>query len=141
MTGADCEEKRARDFMRVLAQNDSRFAQALRAHRGAPYVSVRPSSADESAGDEALAHAVDVLYTAVYDAMGTALLGAWDARYDEAVAYHAEHGRLPPSRTPGGLGRWVDTQRGSRATMAPERKARLEALAWWVWWACVARAR
>jgi hypothetical protein len=42
-----------------------------------------------------------VLYTAVYDAMGTALFGAWYARFDEAVAYHAEHGRLPPQSTPG----------------------------------------
>jgi hypothetical protein len=58
VAGADGEEKRARDFMRVLAQNDSRFAHALRAHRGAPYVSVRPASADESEGDEVHAHAV-----------------------------------------------------------------------------------
>jgi hypothetical protein len=58
---------------------------------------------------------------------------AWSARFDETIAYHAEHGRLPPQSTPGGLGMWLQTQRTMRATMAPERKARLEALAWWVW--------
>jgi hypothetical protein len=58
---------------------------------------------------------------------------AWDVRFDETVAYHAEHGRLPPARAPGGLGKWVSTQRMMRATMAPERKARLEALPWWAW--------
>jgi hypothetical protein len=56
---------------------------------------------------------------------------AWDARFDETIAYHAEHGRLPPRSTPGGA--WVHKQRTMRETMAPERKARLEALEWWVW--------
>jgi hypothetical protein len=60
------------------------------------------------------------------------VLTEWDARYDELVAYHAEHGRIPPASTRG-LGVWVQSQRGVRATMAPERKARLEELEWWVW--------
>jgi hypothetical protein len=58
---------------------------------------------------------------------------AWDARYDELVAYYAEHGTLPPKSTPGGLGKWVTTQRKKRATMDADRKAKLDALPWWVW--------
>jgi hypothetical protein len=57
----------------------------------------------------------------------------WDARYDELVAYHAEHGRLPPQSTPGGLGTWVGSQRHGRATISAERKARLDVIPWWVW--------
>ena len=57
---------------------------------------------------------------------------AWSTRFDELVAYHAEHGRLPPKSTPV-LSMWVNKQRQSRATMAPERKAKLGALEWWVW--------
>jgi hypothetical protein len=60
------------------------------------------------------------------------LEGAWSTRFDELVAYHAEHGRSPPQRTPG-IGPWVSTQRRARATMDAERKARLEALEWWAW--------
>ncbi len=56
----------------------------------------------------------------------------WDARYDELVAYHTEHGRLPPQSVRG-LGVWVQSQRGARETMAHERKARLEELEWWSW--------
>ena len=52
----------------------------------------------------------------------------WDARYDGLVAYHAEHGTLPPKTTPGGLGTWVETQRSKRATIDADRKERLEAL-------------
>ena len=55
----------------------------------------------------------------------------WDARFDELVAYHAEHGRCPPKSTPGGLGRWVNAQRHARTTMSAERKAKLGALEWW----------
>lgn len=56
---------------------------------------------------------------------------AWSTRYDELVSYHAEHGRLPASATP--LRSWVSVQRHARVTMSTERKARLEALPWWVW--------
>ena len=49
------------------------------------------------------------------------------------------NGRLPPYATQGGLGKWVGTQRTNRATMTPERKARLDALDWWVWGARDAR--
>jgi hypothetical protein len=140
VAGAEGEDKRARDFMRVLAQNDARVAGALRLHRGAPYVSVRrvrratAPSADESGGsEEDEQNAADLLYTAVYDATGTALTDAWSTWYDELVAFYEANGRIPPSSTPGGLGTWVQRQRQRRATVTPERKARLEALPWWVW--------
>ena len=57
---------------------------------------------------------------------------AWNTKFAELVAYYAEHGRCPPQSTTG-LGAWIANQRASRATMTPERKARLEALEWWVW--------
>jgi len=72
----------------VLAQTDARVADALRLHRGAPYLSVRrvrratAPSADESGGSEQNEqneqnehNAADLLYTAVYDATGTAFDG------------------------------------------------------------------
>ena len=58
---------------------------------------------------------------------------AWSVRFEELVAYHAEHGRLPPQSSPGGIGSWVSGQRAKRETMGPDRKARLDALGWWVW--------
>ena len=62
----------------------------------------------------------------------THLIVGWDARFDELVSYHAEHGTLPSQRMRG-LGKWVDRQRATRATMSAERKAKLEALGWWLW--------
>jgi hypothetical protein len=96
---------------------------------------VRRADADGSEGNEEdeLQNAADMLYTAVYDATGTAITDAWSTRYDELVAYHADNGTLPPQLTPGGLGSWVSVQRQRRATMSSERKERLEALEWWVW--------
>jgi hypothetical protein len=58
---------------------------------------------------------------------------AWTTKFDELVVYHAEHGSIPPYATPGGLGKWVCHQRTKRATMETERKARFDALGWWVW--------
>ena len=54
----------------------------------------------------------------------TPVLVGWDARYDELVAYHAEHGRVAPQLTPGGLGTWAQNQRSRSETMATERKKR-----------------
>jgi hypothetical protein len=138
VAGAEDEDTRVRDFMRVLAQNDTRFAHALRANGGG-YVSVRrvESDAGSVAVEESadLAGAAEALYTAVYDSMGVAVDDSdrWSARFDELVAYHAEHSSFPPRSTPGGLGAWVNMQRCNRATMSVERKARLEALEWWKW--------
>jgi hypothetical protein len=148
VAGPEGEDKRARDFMRVLAQNDARVAQALR-NRGAPYVSVRRASradADGSEGsveDEGEQNAAGLLYTAVYDATGASLTDAWSTRFDELVAFHAANGTLPPHRAQhgripsfskqGGLGKWMSVQRRGRDTMNAQRKARLDALPWWVW--------
>jgi hypothetical protein len=62
-----------------------------------------------------------------------ALDDAWSTNFDELVAYHAEHSRIPPQSAPGGLGNWVCRQRSGRATMETERKAKLESLGWWAW--------
>jgi hypothetical protein len=124
VSGVADEDSRARDFMRVLSQNDAAFSRAVREHAGAPYVSVTRAVEESS-------HEADLLYTAVYDSMGAAVLDAWSARYEELVAFHAEHGTLPTRATP--LGSWVHNERNARATMAPERKAKLEALPFWVW--------
>jgi len=56
----------------------------------------------------------------------------WSTKFDELVAFYEANGRLPPLATPG-LGKWVCVQRQRRTTMSAERKARLEALGWWVW--------
>ena len=139
VAGAEGEDKRARDFMRVLAQTDARVADALRLHRGAPYLSVRrvrratALSADGSGDEQDEQDAADLLYTAVYDAAGTALTDAWSTRFDELVAFYEANGTIPPRSTPGGLATWVGNQRRRRATVTPERKARLDALPWWVW--------
>ena len=143
--GTDDEDKRVRDFMSVLARNDSRFAQALRANGGG-YVSVRrverggvdEAGSDEDMSEEESESALELLFTAVYDSMGLAVSDRWSARFDELVAYHEEHGRFPPLCNTGTtptppLGRWVSTQRMHRATMNQQRKARLEALEWWTW--------
>ena len=139
VAGPEGEDKRARDFMRVIAKNDTRVAQALR-NRGAPYVSVRRvrrADTDESEGSEEDETPAELLYTAVYDATGTALdlalTDSWLTRYDELVAFYEANGRIPPRSTLGGLGMWVKRQRQSRATMDVERKAKLDALEWWVW--------
>ena len=137
VAGAEGEDKRARGFMRVLAQTDTRVADALRTYRGAPYLSVRRvtrADANESDGsEEDEQSAAELLYTAVYDATGAALTDAWTTRFDELVAFYGANRTLPPQSTPGGVGKWVAMQRHRRATMPGERKARLDALGWWVW--------
>ena len=130
VSGAHDEDKRARDFMRVLAQNDARLTQALRA-RGGGHVSMRRvESADEDT--DASSSAADLLYTAVYDSMGAAITDAWSIRFDEMLAYYAEHGALPHARAPG-LGSWISTQRYKRFTMNIAQKEQLDALPFWTW--------
>jgi hypothetical protein len=76
--------------------------------------------------------AADLLYTAVYDAAGTAISDAWSTRFDELVAFYEANGRCPPQSTPG-LGSWIANQRTRRARLPTERKARLDSLPWWAW--------
>jgi DNA repair protein RadD len=130
VAGPDGEDKRARDFMRVLAQNDAMVAGALRAHRGAPYLSVQRVRRETSEDGEQTP--ADILYTAVYDAAGAAITDAWSTRYDELVAFCEANGRMPPTST-AGIGKWVSHQRAARAMMSQERKAKLEALRFWAW--------
>jgi hypothetical protein len=124
--------------MRVLAQNDERFAQALRDHRGAPYVSVHRAARDgiiasetEEDESESESTARDVLYTAVYDTMGAALVSAWDTRYAEMIAFYDANGRMP--KYSAGLGAWKVTQSRTRWTMPSERRLKLDALPYWKW--------
>ena len=135
VAGSEDEDERVRGFMRVLAQNDARLAEALRSGGGG-YVSVRrvESAVCEIDQADTSEDPAEALYTAVYDAMGVAVDGSshWDARYDELVTFYEANKRLPPANGRG-LGNWVLTQRRSRDKMDAERKARLESLEWWVW--------
>jgi hypothetical protein len=56
----------------------------------------------------------------------------WDARFEELVAYHGEHGTLPVTST-AGLGMWINTQRTRYANMPAARRQRLDALEFWTW--------
>ena len=136
----DGADVRVRDFMRVLAHSDARFASAL-VTRGA-HVDVqlvaRPETEgcdaeteETEAGTEVERTEATLLCESIYDSMGRAIFGAWDARLAELQQYHAEHARIPTQREP--LGRWVNTQRAQRETMPLERKAKLDALPWWKW--------
>ena len=121
--GAD----RARDFMRVIASTDTRFALAM--HRGgAGYVDVTSAGVDGFAEESAAATMrEDILeMRTVY--------GFWDAKLDALVAYHAEHQRMPPRSGPyKWLGMWVRTQRFHQDTMTAARRGRLESYEWWTW--------
>jgi hypothetical protein len=138
VAGTHDEDKRARDFMRVLALNDTRLAQALRAGGGGYVAVCRVVTLDESdetdgtgGRPDSSETASELLYTAVYDSMGSAVGDPWSTRYDELVAYYEASGHIPPRSTPGGLGVWVKHQR--ERPMSSDRKARLDALEWWVW--------
>jgi hypothetical protein len=136
----DGADVRVRDFMRVLAQSDAQFADSIRA-RGGAWVDVQLVGTESEAHEDETDVVVEVksteaalLFERIYDSMGRALFGAWDAQLAELTAYHAEHGRLPRCGVRSeALGRWVSGQRAKRATMLPERKAKLDALTWWKW--------
>ena len=136
----DGADVRVRDFMRVLAHSDARFASALLARGGHVDVQLVARAETESpeaeteeteAGTEVERTEATLLYESIYDSMGRAIFGAWDARLAELQQYHAEHARIPTQRGP--LGRWVSAQRAQRDTMPIERKAKLDALPWWKW--------
>ena len=125
----DGAAKRVLALMRVMAQTDPRFARAMRSGGGA-YVSVTSATADGADEHEAAAEC-ELLHEVIYNSMGQALRGAWHARLDELVAYHAANGRMPLQSTP--EGRWACQQRFTYYVLPAERKAMLDALPWWQW--------
>ena len=145
--GVEGADARVRDFMRVLSQSDAMLARSLRA-RGGSHLDVHAATGEADEADEAdessepaeaeearealeEPNLQELLCERIYDSTGRALFGCWDARLAELVAFHAEHGRVPPHGTL--LGNWIGKQRARRDTMPAERKAKLEALAWWRW--------
>jgi hypothetical protein len=131
---------RARDFMRILAHVDTRFALALR-RRGVGYVDVSIADTDgaegaeereaEGAEREAAERAHDgaeLLRMDIFDSMGRAVRGLWETSRDALVQYRAENdGRYPPRVEPYvWLSNWVGTQRSTRHTMSDERRCALD---------------
>ena len=132
-------KKRVLALMRVMAQTDPRFARAMansaNSHsRGGAYVSVTSERADDLEPDHPMpaeSEQCELLHEAVYDSMGQALYGAWDANLAVVVAHYTLHGRMPTRTEQGGV--WMRHQRWSRATMPEERRALLDALPFWSW--------
>ena len=62
---------------------------------------------------------------------------SWEANYLRAVAYGAEHGRIPPQGFVADddlrLGAWCAKQRQSQRQLSTERQRRLESLPGWFW--------
>ncbi len=126
-------KKRVLALMRVLAHTDSRFARAMR-ERGGAYVSVTSESADDLEPDQPMTAESEqcaLLHEVIYDSMGKALYGAWEANLAIVAAHYTLQGRMPKQNEPGGI--WLGRQRQNRATMSAERKALLDALPWWQW--------
>ena len=59
----------------------------------------------------------------------------WRQMYAQLQDYVAEHGRLPPVKTSGALGIWIDTQRQAckNSILSEERQRLLEAISCWSW--------
>jgi len=118
---AESGAERARDFMRVLAQVDTRFALAM--HRGgAGYI-------DVTGGD---VHAAATMRDEIREIR--MVYGFWDAKLAALVAYYEEHQRMPPRSGPyKWLGIWIRNQRFYQDTMTVDRRERLESYEWWSW--------
>ena len=122
---------RARDFMRILAHVDTRFALALR-RRGVGYVDVSIADA-EGAEDEAAdrgAEGAELLRMDIFDSMGRAVRGLWETNLAAFLQYRADHdGNYPPQTGPfAWLYNWVRNQRIERLTMSEERRGALDAI-------------
>ena len=127
---------RARDFMRILAHVDTRFALALR-RRGVGYVDVSvvedegvegaegAEAAAERAGD--VADGAELLRMDIFDSMGRAVRGLWETSRDALVQYRAANdGRYPPRAGPfAWLSNWTHNQRKARYTMSEEQRGAL----------------
>jgi predicted helicase len=104
-------KKRVLALMRVMAHTDPRFARAMR-ERGGAYVSVTSERADDLEPDQPMpveSEQCALLHEAIYNSMGKALYGAWDANLAVVVAHYTLHGRMPNHTEPGGA--WVHRQR------------------------------
>jgi hypothetical protein len=123
---------RARDFMRVMAQADTRFALSLR-RGGDGFVRVTREAATPG---EVVAVAVaddgaEVLCVEIYDSMCRAVRGLWETVIVVYVQYVADHGEPPRSNGPPEwlwLYTWMTKQRGTRHTMPAERRQALDAI-------------
>lgn len=122
---------RARDFMRILAHVDKRFALALR-RRGVGYVDVfvaddegaeRDGGADRTEGAE-------LLGVQIFDSMGRAARGLWETNLAALVQYRAENdGNYPPRAGPfAWLSNWTHNQRIARYTMSEAQRGALDAI-------------
>ncbi len=126
---------RARDFMRILAHVDTRFALSLR-RRGAGYVDVSivdDNGADlEDDGAEAAERddGAELLRVDIFDSMGRAARGLWDTNLAALVQYRAENdGNYPPRTGPfAWLATWVRTQRAEHRTMSDEHRGALSTI-------------
>ena len=123
---------RARDFMRVLAHVDTRFALALR-RRGVGYVDVSIADDEGAEGAEAAdrderADGAELLRMDIFDSMGRAVRGLWETNLAAFVQYRAEHDGNYPKRTGpfAWLYVWISGQRQTRHTMSEEHRGALE---------------
>jgi hypothetical protein len=126
---------RARDFMRVLAHVDTRFALALR-RRGVGYVDVSIADADGVEGAEGAeleaegADGVELLRMDIFDSMGRAVRGLWETSRDALVRYLAENDGNYPKRVEPyvWLYVWINGQRSTRHTMSEEHRGMLDSI-------------
>ena len=126
---------RARDFMRILAHVDTRFALALR-RRGVGYVDVSiadDEGADGAEGAEAVERADDgaeLLRMDIFDSMSRAVRGLWETSRDALVQYRAEHDGNYPKRVEPyvWLYVWINGQRSTRHTMSEEHRGMLDSI-------------
>jgi hypothetical protein len=115
---------RARDFMRILAHVDTRFALSLR-RRGVGYVDV--SIADDDGADRD--DGAELLRMDIFDSMGRAVRGLWETNLAALVQYRAENdGKYPPRAGPfAWLSNWTHNQRKARYSMSEAQRVALEA--------------
>jgi superfamily II DNA or RNA helicase len=118
---------RARDFMRILAHVDTRFALALR-RRGVGYVDV--SIADDDGAELLRDDAAELLRMEIFDSMGRAVRGLWETNLAAFVQYRADHdGSYPPRAGPfAWLSNWTHNQRQTHYTMSEEQRGALNAI-------------
>jgi superfamily II DNA or RNA helicase len=118
---------RARDFMRVMAQADTRFALSLR--RGGDGF-VRVTRVHLTLG-EAADDGAEVLCVEIYDSMCRAVRGLWETNLAAYVQYVADHGEPPKFNGPQEwlwLYTWMIKQRSTHDTMPAGRREALDAI-------------